>query len=373
MLPVGSVAERREFVELPYRLYRGDPNWVPPLRRDVHELLDPARHPFHEHATVQLFLARERGGRVVGRVAAVHNDRHLAEHGDGVGFFGFFECENDPAVARALLDAASGWLASRGLTTVRGPASFSLNEEVGLLVDGFDGAPMVMMPYNPPWYATLLEANGFVKAKDLLAYSIVYEGESRTPPERIVRVADALARRNKVVVRSLDMSQFWKEIDRIETVYNGAWARNWGHVSMTAAELKHMARQFKPIVDPDLVLFAEVDGELAGFALGLPDMNQVLKHLDGRLFPTGWARALWHSRKVNAFRVLTVGVLEPYRKMGVAELMYLRFWSVCPPRGITSGEQSWILEDNTLMRTALEKLGARLYRTYRLYDRPLNA
>lgn len=371
--PVRTAADRRAFVELPFRLYRGDPHWVPPLRRDVHELLDPKRHPFHAHATVELFLARDAGGRVVGRVAAVQNDAHLAEHREPVGFFGFFESERDPAVARALLGAAGAWLAARGLETMRGPANFSANEDWGLLVDGFDGPAKVMMPYNPPWYAELLEGAGLRKAKDVLAYYIGYEGEAAAPPERLTRVADALAARYGVTVRSLDMRRFQEEVDRVRVVYNQAWERNWGHVPMSDAELRFMAKQLKPVVDPDLVLFAEVKGELAGFALALPDLNRALKHMNGRLLPFGWAKGLWHGRKIDAMRVLALGVLEPYRRMGVAELMYLHYWRTCPPKGIIKGEFSWILEDNALMRQALEKIGAQVYRTYRLYDAPLRA
>ncbi len=371
--PVRTKADRKEFVELPYRLYAGDPHWVPPLRRDVHELIDAERHPFHRHATVELFLARDARDRVVGRVAAIENRRYLEEHGDSVGFFGMFECERNEAAARELLDAAARWLASRGLQVMRGPASFSLNEECGLLVKGFGGAPMVMMPWNPPWYADLLESNGFAKSKDLIAYYLGYDGEAEAPPERLVRAGDAVAKRFGVVIRGMDMKQFEREVERVRVVYNQAWARNWGHVSMTDEELSHMAKQMKSVVDPDLVLFAEVKGELAGFALALPDMNRVLRHLDGRLFPLGWAKALWHARRVDAMRVLTLGVLEPYRKMGVAELMYLHYWRVCPPKGITKGEFSWILEDNALMRAGLEKIGADAYRTYRLYDRTIGA
>jgi GNAT superfamily N-acetyltransferase len=321
---------------------------------------------------VELLLARDAGGGVVGRVAAVHNERHVAEHDEAVGFFGLFECERDSAVARALLDAARTWLAGRGLPAMRGPASFSLNEECGLLVDGFDGPPMVMMPYNPPWYADLLEELGFRKAKDLLAYFIGYEKVPGPPPERLVRVADALTARHGVTIRSLDKKRFDEDVERVRVVYNGAWARNWGHIPMTDAELQHMAKQMKTVVDPDLVFFAEVRGELAGFALALPDLNQVLKRLNGRLLPFGWAKALWYGRHIDACRMLTLGVLEPYRRMGVAELMYLHFWRTCVAKGILRGEFSWVLEDNALMRTALERLGAHVYRTYRLYDAPLH-
>lgn len=364
--PVTTKSERSEFVDLPFRLYRGDPHWVPPLRRDIHELIDPDRHPFHEHATVELFLAR-RDGEVVGRIAAVRNELHLEIHGEPVGFFGLFETVNDEQVSRALFDAAARWLSSRGLHTMRGPASFSLNEEAGLLIDGFDGPPVVMMTYNPPWYADLVERYGFTKAKDLLAYLL----SNASPTDRLLRAADKLRQRYKVTVRTLDRKRFWDEVALVRRVYNEAWERNWGHIPMTEAELMYMAKQLKPVVDPSLVVFAEVDGELAGFALALPDFNVALKRMNGSLFPFGWAKALWYSRRIRTARVLTLGVLEKYRRAGVGELMELELLKNGQERGIMNGEFSWILEDNPLMRTGLEKMGAKVYRTYRLYDFPL--
>jgi GNAT superfamily N-acetyltransferase len=365
---VHSRRERREFIELPYRLYRRDPHWVPPLRRDVAALLDPDRHPFHRHAEVRLFVARSHG-RVVGRIAAVKNDLHLEHHGDGAGFFGMFETERDPDVAGALLIAAADWLTARGLRVMRGPASLSLNEECGLLVHGFDSPPAVMMPYNPPWYAELLEREGFTKAKDLLAYWLGTD----SVPNRLARASEMLAKRHRIAIRPLRMKDFWNEVARVHKLYNAAWERNWGFVPMTEDEFHHLARQMKAVVDPNLVAFAEVDDELAGFAMALPDLNRALRYMDGRLLPFGWAKALWHSRRIDTLRVLTLGVLDRYRRTGAAEMLYLYLLRTGPRRGITKGEFSWILEDNWAMRTALEKLGASVYKTYRLYDRPLNA
>jgi GNAT superfamily N-acetyltransferase len=338
---------------------------VPPLRRDINELIDPSKHPFHQHAAVELFLAR-RNGETVGRIAAVHNDLHLQMHGDRTGFFGLFETIHDESVSRALFDAASRWLSGRGLAVMRGPASFSLNEEAGLLVKGFDGSPMVMMPYNPPWYADLVEAYGFSKAKDLIAYFLPYS----KPVERLARIAGKLKSRYNITLRSLDKKHFWQDVALVRSVYNEAWEKNWGHIPMTGAELDYMARQLKPVVEPKLVVFAEVDGELAGFGLALPDFNVALKHMNGSLFPFGWAKALWYSRKITTTRVLTLGVLEKFRRTGVGELIELELMINAEKLGITGAEFSWILEDNPLMRTALEKMGATAYRTYRLYDVP---
>ena len=336
---------------------------MPPLRRDIYELIDPARHPFHQHATVELFLAK-RGDEVVGRIAAVHNDLHIELHGELTGFFGLFESERDARTSNALFDAASQWLSALGLETMRGPASFSMNEECGLLVNGFDGPPVVMMSYNPAWYEELVDAYGFTKAKDLLAYYL----PNATPTDRMLRLADKLRERYRVTVRTLDKKRFWDEVALVRQVYNEAWQDNWGHLPMTEAELTYMAKQLKPVVDPSLVVFAEIDGEIAGFGLALPDLNVALKQMNGNLFPFGWAKALWYSRKIRTARILILGVLEKHRRSGVAELMELELLKNGPARGIVNAEFSWILEDNAMMRAPLEKLGARVYRTYRMYD-----
>jgi GNAT superfamily N-acetyltransferase len=367
--PVRGSQDRRAFIEFPYQLYRGDPLWIPPLRRDVAHLLSPT-HPFHQHAQVELFLARTTGpggGRVVGRIAAVKNDAHLAQHHDGAGFFGFFETERRPEIAAPLFDAAAAWLGARGLTVMRGPASFSLNEECGLLVSGFDTPPYVMMPHNPSWYQALIEGCGFTKAKDLIAY----HHEMSELPERLVRVEARLAARHQITIRTLDMKQFTKEVERVRTLYNAAWSANWGNVPMTDAEFDDLAKQLKPVVMPDLVQFASVRGELAGFALALPDLNVALRHMNGRLLPIGWALGLWYGRQIKTARVLTLGVLPKYRRTGAAELLFLAMVRNAFAHGIKSGESSWILEDNLLMRQAIENVGGKAYKTYRLYDKPI--
>lgn len=364
--PVRSKRDRRDFVDLPFRLYRDDPNWVPPLRRDVYELIDPSRHPFHLHATVELFLARD-GARVVGRIAAIENELHFRYHGDRTGFFGLFETENDSRISRALFGAAASWLRARNIETMRGPASFSLNEEAGLLVQGFDGPPVIMMAYNPPWYEDLVIANGFQKSKDLYAYYL----DNAKPTDQMLRMSDKLRDRYKVHIRTLDMSRYWDEVALVREVYNEAWMDNWGHIPMTEDELTYMAKQLKPVVDPGLVVFGYVGGELAGFGLALPDLNVPLKQMNGRLFPLGWAKALWYSRKIRTARILILGVLDRHRRSGVAELMELEMLKNGPARGIVNAEFSWILEDNMMMRTPLEKMGARVYRTYRMYDLPI--
>jgi GNAT superfamily N-acetyltransferase len=315
---------------------------------------------------VELFLAR-RGDQVVGRIAAVRNELHLEVHNEAAGFFGLFESIRDSRVSNQLFDAAASWLHAHGLEVMRGPASFSLNEEAGLLVDGFDGSPVVMMTYNPPWYAELIEGYGFSKSKDLLAY---FFPEAK-PTERLLAVAGKLRERYRVSLRTLDKKKFWDEVALVRKVYNEAWQDNWGHIPMTEAELAYMARQLKPVVDPRLVVFAEVDGEIAGFGLALPDFNVALKKMNGRLLPFGWAKALWYSRKITTARVLILGVLDKYRRSGVGELIELEMMLNAQKMGILNAEFSWVLEDNPAMRTPLERMGATVYRTYRMYDKAL--
>ncbi len=368
--PAETRAERRTFVRFPWRIYPGRyPAWVPPLLAEERKRIDP-KNPFFEHAAVQLFLAY-RGGEPVGRVAAIENRLHNEFHGDRVGFFGMFESVDDPEVAAALLDRAAEWVAGRGLDRLRGPTNFSTNEECGLLVDNFDDPPCVMMPYNPPYYEKLLVGWGLEKVKDLLAYEIRDEEVKESRLATVERLLRRLAPRVKV--RSLRMRRFVEEVGIVRDIYNSAWERNWGFVPMTDAEVDYMAKQLKPIVDPELALIGEVDGEPAGFALALPDVNQAIGRLNGRLFPFGIFKLLWHLRRIDGIRVVTLGLKAEHRRTGLAELLYYEIVRRGRRRGHTVAEMSWILEDNLVMRAGLEKIGSRLYKTYRLYERDLRA
>lgn len=362
--PAETGREKEAFIRLPWALYRNDPNWVPPLLRDMRRMLDPEVHPFHAHSDVRLFLGW-RDGRLAGRVAAIHNRNHQAFHEEPIGFFGFYETPDDREVSSALLEAAGGWLRERGLEAMRGPASFSTNETAGLLVEGFDGPPRVMMPYNPPFYEALLEASGFRPVKTLLAYYI----DNQTPPEYLVRAAGIVRKRTGVTTRPLEMPRFDEELATIRHIYNAAWERNWGFVPMTDAEFEFLAEELKPIVDPNLARIAETsEGRPVGFALALPDFNQVLQKLNGRLFPFGILKALWYRRKIHRMRVITLGLLEEYRGKGVDVLLYLDMIEKGAARGIEFAELSWVLEDNEAMRKPLDRLGGQVYRRYRLYD-----
>ncbi len=319
---ITSVKGKRDldrFVKLPWKIYRGDPNWVPPLIGDTKQMLDPAKNPFHKHAEVELFLGT-RHGEPVGRIAAIVNHRHNEFSDEKTAFFGFFETIDDPSVSGALLETARRWAAERGMDRLRGPASFSTNEECALLVDGFDSTPAVMMPYNPPYYARLIEAAGFVKVKDLVAY-FVHQSEFQL--ERLEKFADGIQKKEAVTIRKIDKKRLDTEVDRFRTVYNQAWERNWGFVPMTDEEIAHMAKSLKPVIDPEIVLFIEKDGAPIGFALALPDVNQAVRHANGRLFPFGLLKILYHARHIHKARVLVLGLLKEYRGRGLDVLLYL--------------------------------------------------
>ncbi len=369
--PARSRADLKTFVDFPYRHYRGDPLWAPPLRRDVAILLSRIRNPFFQHAEAEYFVARRPDGTPVGRIAAIRNEAHERAHPEDagrVGFFGFFESVREQAVADALLGAAADWLRTRGYRTMRGPMNFSINDDCGLLVEGFDTPPVLMMPHNPPWYRELLERAGCGKAMDLLAY----QGSGRTVPARLQEAARTLAERYHFTLRPLDMKRFWSEVELIKGLYNEAWESNWGFVPMTEAEMHHLARSLKPVVVPDLVVFAYRGERLVGFAIALPDFNTALRtNRSGRLFPFGLVRILWNQRRITRARVLTLGVLREFRRTGVDALLYEWIWRHGNAHGYDWCESSWILETNAAMRNGVERLGFTPYKTYRVYDRPL--
>lgn len=368
--PARSAADLRRFIALPYQLHRGDPCWVPALRRDVRKLLDRSKNPFFAHADAELFLAERRSaGRstLVGRIAAIHNHGHNEFQGDRAGFFGFFECINDQGVANALFDAVAAWLKPRGLDTLRGPASCSTNEECGLLVDGFDTPPTLLNPHNPRYYVELVERAGFHKAKDLIQYRL----ENPEMPERLIRGAKLLAERKNITLRRIDMKHFAAEVEQIKRVYNSAWEKNWGFVPMTDAEMNQLAAQLKPLVVPDLAVFAEQGDRVIGFGLALPDFNVALRaNPSGRFFP-GILRILWAARGIRRIRIMALGLLKEFRGSGADGLLYHWIWQKGYALGYRWGEAGWILEDNLPMTNGLLRMGFAPYKTLRMYDRPL--
>jgi len=368
IVPAESGKEFRQFVDLPWEIYRGDPYWVPPLKSDVRSLLSK-RHPFYRHAERGLFLAL-RDGKPAGRIAAIVNQRHNEFHGDRTGFFGFFECRDDEEAAGALLSAAERWNTDRGMKTIRGPVNPSTNEECGLLVENFLSAPFVMMTYNPPYYMDLIEGSGYRKAKDLFAY---WYHVGKRIPSRLEKIVGKVMRKEKgLTVRHLDMKRFDEDLAAVRTIYNEAWEKNWGFVPMTPEEIDFLAGKLKPLVAPEIVNLAFVDGEPAGFAMGLPDFNQVLKILNGRLTPWGAVKAIRASKGIRSGRCLTLGVREKYRKRGIETPLFATTWQGGIDLGYRYGEFSWILEDNKPIHDAATKVfSANHYKTYRIYEKSL--
>jgi len=370
IIPAHTGNAFRAFIDLQYHLYRNQPHFVPPLRRERLDLFDRAHHPFFRHAEGAFFLAR-RDGRPVGRIEAIVNHAHNQFHDDRVGFFGAFESENDQAVSDALLASAARWLGERRLQVMRGPVTHSTNEETGLLIEGFDEPPMIGMPYNPPYYATLLEAFGLTKAKDVYGWEIRAE---QTIPEKIHRVAGIVQKSTNVVVRRANFRDYAGEIRRAMAVYNASWTRNWGFVPLTEAEFIHAADQLRPVLErfPEGVLLAEIGGRAVGFCLAVLDVNQALaKVRDGRLFPFGFWHLYRGLRRIDQIRVMALGILSEFRHRGIDALMYLELLSHGQRLGYRRAEIGWTLEDNRAMNRAI-LMGGRHHKTYRLYEAPLS-
>ena len=354
----------KQFVEFPYRLYRDYPHYVPPLRIAVKELLDREKHPFYKDAEAEFFLAKK-DGQIAGRVAAIVDKAHNRFHQENAGFFGFFECVNDHVVADALLQRAKRWVFDRGAKFLRGPVNPSTNYECGMLVEGFDSDPMVMMTYNPEYYPALMERVGLRKCRDLWAW---LSNANTIDMNKIGRVADKATGSNGVTVRPIDMKNFDADVQRVWEVYNSAWERNWGFIPMSKEEFQLQGKEMKQILKPELVLIGEVGGRVVGFALALPDINQALKPAQGKLLPTGLIKILYYQRLVKSVRVLALGVVEEYRASGLAAGFYATLVRNARKLGYGDCEMSWILEDNVLMNRSLEAMGAKRYKTYRIYE-----
>jgi GNAT superfamily N-acetyltransferase len=352
------------FIKFQWKIYNGDRYWVPPLLMDRKKLLNKEKNPFYKHAEADFFLA-EKDGELVGRIGAIKNDLHNKYHNDKVGFFGFFECINDQEAANALFDAAKKWLKERGLTEMRGPANPSSNDEYGMLIEGFEDEPRLLMTYNPRYYLDLCEKYGLTKAKDLYAYKL--ETDKVLSSEKLKRVAELAKQRAKMEVRQLNMKEFNKELDVVKEVYNKAWALNWGFIPMTGEEIDAMAKDLKPLVEPSLVLFGYVDGKPVGFALVMLDYNQIFKSMNGRLFPFGFLKLYTQKKKITWSRILTLGLIPEYQKRGLDSTFYYEIVTRAANIGIRLGEASWVLEDNEMMNRGAKVMNGELYKKYRIY------
>lgn len=372
IVPVRGRREAQQFVRMPWPIYAGDPSWVPPLLIERRDFINPKRHPFYLHGAAAQFLAL-RAGRVMGRILASDDPNYNREHQANVGCFGMFESIDDEGVAAALLDAAADWLRSRGRNVLRGPIDYSLNYNCGLLIDGFDTPPRIMMNHNPPYYARLLESWGLAKAKDMYAWWFDADQPAMIDWRRR---AERLAKRVRFLVRPLRLNDLNAEIQRCKEVYNAAWERSWGFVKMTDAEFNYLAKHLKLIAMPDLLLLAEADGRPIGFSMTLPDLNEALRPVNGRLFhwglPVGLFRLNRGRRQIRTARLLVLGVVEGFRRRGVAETLILRTLDYGKSKAhFTGAELSWTLEDNHLINRTIEAVGGKRYKTYRIYERAI--
>ena len=366
--PARTKREIKAFIRFPFDLYRSEPLWVAPLNSERRKMLDRSSNPFFEHAEAE-YLTAWRDGRMVGRMSA-HVDNNLNEFQDNRwGLFGFFECEEDQEAADALLKAGAEWLKERGRDRMIGPMSFTTNDECGILVDGFDKPPSILTDWTMPYYPKLLEASGFVKAMDTFMWSLRVDQRESVHPA-IWQMADEVKTKYGITVRPMRTNDLEREVERFLEVYDEAWEKNWGFVPLNHAEARHYAKALKPILDDNWAFIAEHDesGEVVGASLTLPDFNQVLVKLNGRLLPFGWIKALWLTRKIDRVRVFALGVKRDWQHTGIAAKMYALHFDSAERTPQSWGETGWILESNVPMNRAMQGMGGEITRRYRIYE-----
>ena len=363
---VATSRERRSFLQMPWKIYRNDPFWIPPLRMNQAELVGFKNHPFHDNARVQTFLAH-RDGEVCGRIAAIINQGHIDAYQEKLGFVGFFESVDDQSVANALFDAAGDWLLDNGLEAMRGPVNPSLNYECALLVDGFDSSPMFMMTYNPPYYERLWTDYGFQKSQDLYAFW-AHIDMLATIDQKLQFIIDEAKSRFGIKLRRMNRSRFLDDVRTFLDIYNKSLVGSWGFVPLSDGEVRHMAQSLRYLIVPEMTSIAEVDGRPVGAVFALLDYNPRVKAIDGRLFPTGFLQLLWRRQKIKKVRVLSANVLPEFQRWGVGLVTINYLMPSVHEWGIEEGEFSWVLESNHLSKATLERGGAKKTKTYRIYD-----
>jgi GNAT superfamily N-acetyltransferase len=364
---VESPHEIDRFIHFPHQIYSNDTPWVAPLDNERKVFLSQEINPFFDHAEAEYFLAQSTDGKTLGRIAAIVDYDHNRFHQEKTGFFGMFECVNDVEVSTHLLNAVEQWSRNKGLDRMRGPMNLSINHECGLLVENFDDSPVLGIPYNPPYYADLLLHWGLEKAKDLVSLDL----QLTQIPEYLQRAVSLIQKRNRFSIRCLQMDRFDQEMDLLWEVYNSAWEANWGFVPMNHKEFVFTAREMKRVVDPRLCFIAEVGGEPAGFSLTLPDVNQALKPMQGKLFPFGWLKFILGKRRINRSRVITLGVKKQFQRLGIDAFFYYATYKQLMEMNIFRVDMSWILEDNQAMIGPIEKIGGIPYKRHRIYERSL--
>jgi len=365
---VTTKQERKQFLNFPYQHYSDDEHWIAPLKMEQKKLIDEENNPFYEDGEIALFLA-EQDGEICGRIAAIQDRRYNKHHDNKTGFFGFFECIDDQPVADLLLKVASDWLRQRGHTDILGPANPSMMDEIGILVDGFEYDPSFMMPYHKPYYDKLLKNAGLQKEMDMYAFRVT---QATVNLDRMYRAEEIVRRRlPKFNLREVDTKNLDEEVEIVQHIFNKAWSGNWGFIPLKKAEIQDLAKDLKLILDPKVAHIAEIDGEPVAFSIGLPDLNQALKHMDGTLFPTGSFKLLWHRRNIDQIRTALMGVIPKYQGKGIDAMLHKEAIINGREVGYKSSELSWVLESNKSMIQVAEKIGAHIEKTYRMYNKGL--
>jgi GNAT superfamily N-acetyltransferase len=367
IIEVRDKAQLAAFIRFPWQIYRNEPNWVAPLLGEEYKLHNFNKHPFWKHAKAKYYLAVDKG-KVLGRIAAIYDPNFISFQKKNWGYWGFFECIENQNVANSLFKAASSWLKERNIEKMIGPMNPSTNYSCGLLINGFDSPPCIMMTYNLRYYPGLVEGAGLTKAKDLLAWTT----DLTEAPERLVKLDRYSLKKWDFTIRKVDFSNFESEVESIYSVYNKAWELNWGFVPFTRLEFEKIAKDLKVIADKDILLIAESKGKPVGFSMALPDINQALSHLrSGRLFPFGIFKLLHYRKKINKIRVLILGVMKDFRNKGIVIALCHKTFVEVYKKNYTQGESSWILEDNIQMNSVLKDIGARIYKIYRMYEKTI--
>jgi GNAT superfamily N-acetyltransferase len=359
--------DRKKFIFFPWTLYKDDPNWVPPFVMDFKEKINKKKNPFFEHAEMELFLAFK-NGRLSGRIAAIVDDNHNKVHEEKVAFFGLYESYDDLETAQALIGRVVEWGQERGMEILRGPMNLSMNDECAFLLEGFDSPPVVLMSYNPKYYLNLMEKCGLVKAKDLFAFFMTRDHETVS---KVGQIVDKVRKELPVTLRTMDMKNFEDEVGRIKCIYNDAWEKNWGFVPWTEKEMDFMAKKLKAVADPDLIIFAEQEGKPVGFAFGFPNLNEVIKKMNGRLTPWGVLKYFYYRKKIKSIRAIVFGILQEYRNTGVSYLLYSELEKNAIDKGYEWCETSWQLEDNEPINRFVASLGGKVYKKYRLFEKKI--
>lgn len=361
---VTTSKERKKFLQFPYSHYEGDEYWVAPLLMEQKKLIDTEKNPFYDNADIRLFLAYQ-NGKVCGRIAAIVDHRYNEYHDSNTGFFGFFECIDDQTVAKLLIKVAAGWLKEKGLTEILGPANPGMMDEIGILVQGFDKYPSILMPYHKRYYDRLLKTEGLTKAMDLYTYRVT---QNTVALDRMRRASVIVKRRNPGLdIRPVNLKKLDEEVQIVREIFNKSWSQNWGFIPLSERELEALAEDLKMILDPHFAHVAEINGKPVAFSIALPDLNQALRHMNGRLLPFGIFKLLWHRRNINQIRTALMGVIPEYRGKGIDSLLHLEAIENGLNEGFYSSELGWVLETNKGMMHVAEKIGARIEKTYRMY------